>query len=252
MSERLTALRASQDHLESVAASLDSANYTAPAYPSEWSVADTFSHLGSGAVIGRRNVTDYLSGEERPADFNAGVWDEWNAKDPSAQVHDALTSSAAYLETLEGTTEEQRRGYEMAFGPHRFDFDGVLGLRLGEQVLHTWDIEVPFAPSATLDEVAAGLILERVGFLVTRTAKLDGGERVIGIRTHAPGREYSLLLGPEVAELSEGLTNAAADLEISSEALVRLFYGRLDDAHTPDSLRDSAVVGYLRGVFTGF
>ena len=52
------------------------------AYPTEWTVADVLSHLGSGATIMRLR----LDGD---VDMQA-VWDEWNAKDPDAQAADSL------------------------------------------------------------------------------------------------------------------------------------------------------------------
>ena len=42
LSERLEALRESVAHLRDVASQIDPDRYTAAAYPSEWTVADTF------------------------------------------------------------------------------------------------------------------------------------------------------------------------------------------------------------------
>jgi uncharacterized protein (TIGR03083 family) len=156
VTKRLSALRESVAHLNDVASAIDPVDYTAPAYPSEWTIADTFSHLGSGAVIGARGVADFVAGRDRDPGFNQSVWDLWNAKAPADQVADALVSDAQYLEALESMTEEQRGAYQMSLGPVSLDFDGVVGLRLGEHALHTWDIEVPFRPAATLALDASG------------------------------------------------------------------------------------------------
>ena len=251
MSERLKSLRESVDHLRDVASQIDPSDYTASAYPSEWTVADTFSHLGSGGVIGARGIEDFIAGRERDPGFNQSVWDLWNAKAPDAQVADALVSDVKYLEALEGMTEEQRGGYQMSLGPFSFDFDGVVGLRLGEHVLHTWDIEVTFRSGATLPAEASGLILDRINFLVGRTARLRHDERRITIRTFNPTRTFTLHLTADSAELVEEPHDGAVDLEIPAEAFVRLVYGRLDEAHMPDSLLGDGVVDYLRGVFQG-
>ena len=48
--------------------------------------------------------------------------------------------------SLEAATEEQRDAFRLAMGPFAFDFDGMVGLRLSEHVLHTWDIEVAAYP----------------------------------------------------------------------------------------------------------
>ena len=146
MSDRLRVLGDSVEHLRDVASKIDPSDYTSRAYPSEWSIADTFSHLGSGAVIGQRRFEDSLAQRESDPAFNTSVWDEWNAKDPSAQVADSLASDASLLSTLEASTDEQRSDFHTSMGPFEFDFDGIVGLRLGEHVLHTWDIEVTKQP----------------------------------------------------------------------------------------------------------
>jgi uncharacterized protein (TIGR03083 family) len=252
VSKRLSALRESVEHLGDVASEIDPTDYIASAYPSEWTIADTFSHLGSGAVIGAHGVEDFLAGRERDPDFNQSVWDLWNAKEPADQVADALVSDVQYFEALEGLTDEQRSGYQISLGPMSFDFDGVVGLRLGEHVLHTWDVEVTFHADATLAADASGLILDRINFVVARTARLTGEERQISIRTSDPVRSFTLRLGADSAELLEGSHDGGVVLEIPAEALVRLVYGRLDDEHVSESLRNNDVVTYLREVFPGF
>lgn len=72
----LTALRSSVARLHDLAAGLDEEELTGRAYPSEWSVADVLSHLGSGAVITRRRLDDTLTGSETPDDFAPVVWDD--------------------------------------------------------------------------------------------------------------------------------------------------------------------------------
>ena len=47
----LEALHASHDHLGALVAPLDDAAIVRPAYPTEWTIAQVMSHLGSGAVI---------------------------------------------------------------------------------------------------------------------------------------------------------------------------------------------------------
>ncbi|MGC2169511.1 MAG: maleylpyruvate isomerase family mycothiol-dependent enzyme, partial [Acidimicrobiales bacterium] len=238
--------------LYDVTSAIQPIDYTAPAYPSEWTIADTLSHLGSGAVIGARRVENFIAGRDSDPDFNQTVWDLWNAKSPADQVGDALESDREYLEALEGMTDEQRRAYRMSFGPVSVDFDGVVGLRLGEHVLHTWDVEVSIETEATLPADASALILDRINFLVGRTARLTGDERHISIRTIEPDRSLTLRLTGDSAELVEEPHDSRVDLELPAEALVRLFYGRLDDEHASESLRNNEVITYLRGVFQGF
>jgi len=251
MSDRLHVLRESVQHLNDVASSLDPADYTSSAYPSEWTIAQTYSHLGSGAVIGQRRFEDSLAQRESDPAFNTSVWDEWNAKEPGSQVGDSLASDAALLSTLESSTQEERDAFQLMMGPFAFDFDGFVGLRLGEHVLHTWDVEVPFDPQATLPVDAASAILDGIQFVVARAGKPTGEKKNITIRTSEPVRHFTLKLDTDSVELVETPHDGVVDLEIPAEALVRLIYGRLDTEHTPASL-PADVVNDLRQVFPGF
>jgi hypothetical protein len=126
-----------------------------------------------------------------------------------------------------------------------------VGLRLGEHVLHTWDVEVPFNPSATLADDAASAILDNLQFVAARAARPNGVVREVTIRTSDPVRTFTLALEGDSAELRESPHDGEVDLELPAEAFVRLVYGRLDPGHTPDSLTGSALE-LLRGVYPGF
>ena len=62
MTDRLEALHHSADRLRAFVAGLDDAALSRSAYPTEWTVADVCSHLGSGAVIMERRLQDLLAG----------------------------------------------------------------------------------------------------------------------------------------------------------------------------------------------
>ena len=68
MTAGLDALLASVDRLAGVVGSLDPAQLTGPAYPAEWTIADTLSHLGSGAVIFLLFLDGSLAGVETADD----------------------------------------------------------------------------------------------------------------------------------------------------------------------------------------
>jgi uncharacterized protein (TIGR03083 family) len=251
MSDRLHVLAESVAHLRDVAATIDPDEYTSPAYPSEWTIADTFSHLGSGAVIGQRRFEDTIAQRESDPTFNPSVWDEWNAKVPAAQVADCLTCDAALLSSLESATPEQRDAFRFSMGPFAFDFDGLIGLRLSEHVLHTWDIEVARIPDVELPNEAANAILDSVQFVVARSAKPTGDEQSVSVRTLNPPRDFTLNLGTDGVELLESPIEGSPDLELPAESFVRLIYGRLDEEHTPAAVRGE-VLDDLRRVFPGF
>ncbi len=251
MSDHLPILRRSVNHLADVASRLSPEDYGARAYPSEWSIADTFSHLGSGAVIGRRRFEDQVAGRDSDPSFNQTVWDSWNAKDRSAQVDDALASDASLMEVLESSSEDERQSFHFAMGPFSFDFGGFVGLRLGEHVLHTWDIEVTLDPSVTLSNEAANAILDRVQFVVQRTGTSLGEQKQLRLRTFEPQRDWTLVVDLDSVDLISATHGESVDLEVSAEALVRLIYGRLDFEHCPAKL-DGPVLDALRQTFPGF
>ncbi|MDQ1431862.1 MAG: hypothetical protein QOF40_2464, partial [Actinomycetota bacterium] len=124
----LRALRASADRLRRLVAPLDDAQLEQPAYPSEWTIADVLSHLGSGAAIGQRRLDDALTGRTPPDDFPPSVWEAWNAKSPRAKAADALVADRELLERMEATGEEERDALRVSMGPLEFDFTGFVAL----------------------------------------------------------------------------------------------------------------------------
>lgn len=251
MSNHLPILQSSVNHLADVASRLTPEQYSARAYASEWTIADTLSHVGSGAVIGQRRFVDEVAGRDGDPSFNQTVWDAWNAKDPSSQVHDALASDASLMETLESSSDDERQAFHFMMGPFAFDFGGFVALRLGEHVLHTWDVEVMLDPSATLSNEAANAILERIQFIVQRTGKSAGEKKNLRLRTLEPVRDFTLVVDLDSVDLVPASHGESVDLELSADALVRVIYGRLDPEHCPAGLHGPAL-DTLRETFPGF
>ena len=54
MTDQLEVLRTSVARLRGIVEGLGPGQLPAPAYPTEWTIADVLSHLGSGAVIFQR------------------------------------------------------------------------------------------------------------------------------------------------------------------------------------------------------
>jgi uncharacterized protein (TIGR03083 family) len=251
MKESLKALHASVAHLSEVVEKIEPLKYTQPAYPKEWSIADTMSHIGSGAVILSRRFDDILSGAEADPDFNQSTWDEWNAKEPSAQVADALVADAALLDRLQMLDEEGRDQFQFSMGPMTFDFSGFVALRLNEQVLHTWDVEVTTNGSATLPVDAAGVLVDHLAMFVGLSGKPSGEVHDLHVKTIDPEREFVLALGTDKIELTANEHGGPTDMELPAEAFVRLVCGRLDPKHTPHGVV-SEHLEELRSVFPGY
>jgi len=149
-SGRLAALCGSVHRLAAVVGGLDAAQLTESAYPTEWTIADMLSHLGSGAVILTGRLVDSLPGVATPDDAAQSVWDEWNAKAPGDQVADSLVADRVLLDHVAGLDDDERARFTFGLGPMTFDLDGFVGLRLNEHAMHLWDIEVTLDPAATV------------------------------------------------------------------------------------------------------
>ncbi len=250
MSEELAALHGSADRLHGIVDGLEPHRLREPAYPTEWTIADVLSHIGSGAVILGRRFDDVVSGRESDEDFAQSVWDEWNAKEPEAQAADTLVADAALLDRLDGLGEEQRAAFQFALGPFNFDFAGMIGLRLNEHVLHTWDIEVMVDPKAVLPDGETSVVVDNLGMVARFAGKPTGNERTVHVRTIDPARDFTIALGVDALEMTSSGPVSEPDLEIPSEAFIRLVYGRLDSDHTPPVPND-AVLDELRKAFPG-
>lgn len=251
MTNPLPVLRESIVHLRSVIESNGELDPGASAYPTEWSIADTMSHIGSGAVILKQRFEDVVTGHESDAGFNQSVWDEWNAKLPVDQVSDALVADRAFLLAVEALPEEKRKTFRLVMGPFDLDFDGFVALRLGEQALHTWDVEAALDPTATLSSDVAAVILQNLGRLVGFTGKAHGETKEVSVRTIEPTRDFTIVFSGDAVSLIDASHTGAIDIELPAEAFVRLVYGRLDEQHTPSGL-NNPVLDALRTTFPGF
>jgi uncharacterized protein (TIGR03083 family) len=252
MDARMQELRHSSDHLRTLVAPLDDAALEAQAYPTEWSIAQVLSHIGSGAVIMQRRLDDGLAGRPFPDDFAPGVWDTWNAKSARAMADDALISDAALVERLEGLSEDDLAGFRFRLGPREFDGHGMIGLRLNEHTFHTWDVEVALNPAATLAPGATALVIDNLGFAARFSARPTGSDRTVTVRTSDPERTFTITLTPDAVTFAAGNGAGDPDLTLPAEALARLVYGRLDPHHTPAFEGDPDLLAELRRAYPGF
>jgi|SRR5580692_1895168 uncharacterized protein (TIGR03083 family) len=251
-------LRRSHDRLASVAEPLVAERLTEQSYCTDWSVAQVFSHLGSGAEIGLMMLPGAL-GEAEPVGSDAfgPVWDTWNAKSPRDQAADALVIDERQIATLEGLTDDQLDQMKMEFFGMQLDAVGIIRLRLGEHALHTWDLAVQDDQGATVSADAAELLVDNVPqFLAPRLGRPLAEPFAVRITTTGPDRDYLLTSGESVGMTDWPADGSAGDVpqvRLPAEALLRLAYGRLDPDHTPPSVSaDPAVLDKLRTIFPGF
>ena len=253
----ISALRHSHDRLRASVEPLDRDQLTQRSYPSEWTIAQVLSHLGSQAEIFGLMLEAGLAGQEPPArEEFPPVWDKWNAKDPLAQATDALRADQATLERLESMDADERARLHLNMFGMDLDTTGFARLRLGEHAVHTWDVLVALDPAATLSPDAVALLIDTVEQIAGRSAKPDGQRRTVRVSTSDPERQFILTTGDEVTLTPTSgeapPESGPSELRLPAEAMIRLVYGRLDEAHTPPTETTGVELDDLRQIFRGF
>jgi hypothetical protein len=187
------------------------------------------------------------------------VWDVWNAKSPDSQAADAIVSDEKHVQRLEELTDEELAAARLDFLGMQLDATGIIRLRLGEHVLHTWDVAVMQDPAATVQADAVGLLIDNVPlFLAPRLGKPLAEPFQVRITTTEPERDYLLSSAESVSVVNWPGKDAAGvgpvpHVVMPAEALLRLSYGRMDPEHTPASVSgDAEVLDKLRAIFPGF
>jgi uncharacterized protein (TIGR03083 family) len=249
----LTALRRSHDHLAQLVGPLDAQGVRAPSYDSDWSIAQVLSHLGSQAEIFTLLLDAGLTGADAPGPESfPPIWDAWNARSPEAQVADSLAANEAFLARLESLDVAQSDAFRLAAFGMDLDLAMLLRMRLSEQAVHTWDVDVALDPGAVVAPYAVELLIDGLGVMVARAGKPTEGSITLKVSTTGPERTLALVTDGVVLEpWSE--RDAAGELRLSAEELLRLVYGRLDASHAATVQLDAPGVTLddVRAIFPG-
>jgi uncharacterized protein (TIGR03083 family) len=254
----ISALRDSHDRLLAIVGGLAPEQLSGPSECSEWTIAQVLSHLGSGAEIFSLIIEAGLKDGKAPGpDLFPAIWDAWNAKSPTEQAADFKGADTALIEQLEALDEQQLADFKVAMFGMELDAAGVVGMRLSEHSLHTWDVAVALDPLAKVSETAVNLLIDELGPRVARAGKAVGGPLRVDIETFEPERSFVLSVGENVTLLPAPVEGAEgkepARLAIPGEALIRLVSGRMDPDHTPAEVKAEGVsLDSLRAVFPGF
>lgn len=251
----IAALRSSHDRLVGIAAGLGEDTAGRMSYCSGWTIAQVYSHLGSGAEIALdalRAAVDHR--EPMSQDDYPKVWDAWNNRPPMEQVTGAVRADTALVEAYEAYSDEELAAARvLLFGMLDLDGPGLARFRLPELAIHAWDVAVALDPSARVLPDAVELIVDdlpgRMGWL----GKAQGRQWSITVQTAEPARTFTLTSG-------DGVTLAPTDggapdgvLRLPAEAFLRLTYGRLDDANADgaDATGSRVTLDELRATFPG-
>lgn len=250
---RLELLQRSGERLEPAVQALDEKAVGQQSYDSDWSIAQVLSHLGSGAEIFSKLLQAAVAGGEPPGHEElSAIWDAWNAKPAPVQARDYLQANAALLQEAAALDDKAVESGALDLWGSKRDVADLLGMRLNEHVLHSWDVLVVLDHSAELLPEAVPSILDRLGELVARVGKAGDRTLVVAVHTSQPERELLLRVGDGKVTLGLADEEAAARLETPAAAFVRLVYGRLDPDHTPADVVASGVeLDELRALFPG-
>lgn len=248
-------LRNSHERLVTLAEPLTSEQLREKSYCTDWSIAQVLSHLGSGAEIGTLTLAASLDGGgELDRDAFPPIWDAWNNRTPEQQAADCLTSDEEHVRRLEQLTDAELDGIRLSLFGMDLDAAGLVGMRLGEHAVHTWDVAASLDPAAAVAPDATALLIGNLQRVLRFAGKPAGDSFRVRIRTTDPDGDYLLTVADPVS-MTDWTDGEAADGEIRmpAEALLRLVYGRLDAGHTPAGVSAEGVdLDRLRKVFPGF
>jgi uncharacterized protein (TIGR03083 family) len=248
----IAVVRRCHEDLISFSETLSADQLRAQSGSSEWNVAAVLSHLGSAAEIGRSTV---ITGK---ADMDAaqGIWARWNTLAPENQVQEFAVASRRLSDALEAFSDEQLDGHriDMVFLPDPVDVLFYTSMRLGEVGLHDWDVHVPFDEAAAVPENVVPYVLDQLPQFAGFFAKPTERTGELSVRTTAPDREYRLGLRDDGLSLTQETSGSSNKLTLLGESLLRLTSGRLDAAHTPDTvtIEGEITLDDLRRVFPGY
>jgi uncharacterized protein (TIGR03083 family) len=254
----IAALRANYDALAALVPALTDAQLTGHSGASEWSVAQVLSHMGSGAEITLATYQAALDGVEAPGqDFNESVWARWDASTPQDQATNALVHGKAITVFLEALSSEQRETLQVKLGflPMPLSLAAVAGMRLNENALHLWDVQVALDPSARVDAGAADVLGEHfsadLGFLLGFIGKADAV--ATPARVHLGTSDLAIVIADGVS-VTTAPGDATATFHGQLESVIRLIGGRLGPQYTPAdvSVEGNLSLEDLRRVFPGY
>ena len=199
---RLDVLRSSVARLRALVEPLDAAQLRASAYPAEWNVADVLSHIGSSTVIMQAGIDDEprrTSDGCRVRGDRVGHLEREGARGAGRRRARSRTARSSIASTR--STPRSGRAVSVSLGPMMFGFDEVVGLRVNEHLVHTWDVAVTFDPAATLPADGTATMIDNLGIVGRFWGKPIGVEHAVHVHTTAPERDFVIMLGMDAVTM---------------------------------------------------
>ncbi len=156
-------------------------------------------------------------------------------------MRDSVAANAALLAAVDALTEEQRAGSLLDLFGMDLDLAGFLRLRVGEHVLHTWDITVALDPSSTIAPDRAEQVLGNLPMVAAWSGQKNDDQLSVEVRTTDPERAFHLDLGPGASAWRRGPTTPPPQPSCCSRP--RRSSGWSTDGSTPSTLPATSVSG---------
>jgi uncharacterized protein (TIGR03083 family) len=251
-----TSWRAMNERLASKVGTLDDEALAMSSYCTGWTITKVLSHMGSGSEIFSRFFDAALGlGEApKPEEFQE-FWAEWDAKSPRETAAGWRERSAALLAQVESYDDEVLAGASLdLFGRVR-DILDIAVMRLSEDALHGWDIAVMLDGDAEVDPDAVPWVVDLLGDMVGFAGKAVE-PLLVSVHTTGPDRAFVLKVDDHVALRPANGSPAGGEpevqLDLPAAAFVRLVFGRMDAAHTPEPVQATGIdLDQLRATFPG-
>jgi uncharacterized protein (TIGR03083 family) len=228
----LQALHSSSARLDELVGELSEGQLSRPSFADEWSVAHVLSHLGSAAeictMLVQRGIAGDMTGPVR--EELLAIWERWDTMPASDQREAWKAADARHLALLDSVDPAQRTDIKVPYSAGQLSLPVYAGYRLSEQAVHAWDISVSLDPAATIPTDEVDLLWERIDLVATRfrdgaiLSRLSPAQ--VAVEMTDRRRKAFLYLGPELHIYPAEPADQTGTLTGTSEALLRLVYGR--------------------------
>ena len=239
---RVEALRSEYEHLARHLRSLDADGLAAPSACEGWSAADVAAHLAWNARLYVRSLGMGLTGEAPPPAPPGGAVAKITpdfVRDRSIEVRKKLGDgvldsfeehNAAFIEMLDGLDPAVRDTLTVPFLDFTYPLRRLVGQRINEVALHSWDVRSPADAQAALLQDAALASIELWRDTIGRHLRPGPDTR---IRIEPAGGEAFDVTGGEAPSTGPPSGDADATLAGTASAVALFLSGRagLDTLH---------------------